>query len=151
MPKEGYKNVFVMSLMVFPKILRGGRLRMRTQTLAISDFDKVDEYPCCEICSRQISAAEGGGTIKLLKNSNGGIMFACHPECNPRDFFQVERMKNNDHLLYGMDFVFAGSSFRCTNFPRDGRVKLADNSGHEVEKGLNELSVEIDGEIVRIG
>jgi hypothetical protein len=123
---------------------------MRTQTLAISDFDQPEEYPCCEICSRQISAAEVRGAIKLLKNSNGEIVFACHPECDPRDFFHAERMKNNNHLLYGMDFVFAGSSFRCINFPRDGRVKLVDNSGHEVESELNELSVEIDGEFIGI-
>ena len=93
---------------------------MRTQTLAISNFEKAEEYPCCEICSRQISGAKGHGGIKLLKNNSGEIMFACHAECDPRDFFHAERMKNNDHLLYRMDFVFAGSSFRCINFPRDG-------------------------------
>ena len=124
---------------------------MRTQTLAINNFDKAEEYPCCEICSRQILGAEGQREIKLLKNNRGEIMFACHVECDPRDFFCAERMRINHHLLYGMDFVFAGSSFRCTNFPRDGRVILEDNSGHEVESELNGLSVEIDGEIVRIG
>jgi len=123
---------------------------MRTQTLPINNFDKALEYPFCEICSRQISGAKGHREIKLLKNNNGEIMFACHPECNPRDFFRAERMKNNDHLLYRMEFVFAGSSFRCINFPRDGRVKLVDNSGHEVESELNELSVEIDGEFIGI-
>jgi len=123
---------------------------MRTQTLAISHFDKAEEYPCCEICKRQISAAEGRGEIKLLMNSGGKIIFACHRDCDPRAFFHAERMKNTDHLLFGMDFVFAGSSFICTNFPRDGRVKLVDNSGREVQMELNELSVEIDGEIIRI-
>jgi hypothetical protein len=123
---------------------------MRTQTLAISDFDKAEEYPFCEICSRQISAAEGRAVIKLLKNSSGKIMFACHAECDPRDFFHAQRMKNNHHLLYGMDFIFAGSIFRSTNFPKDGSVKLVDNSGHEVQRELNELSVEIDGELIRI-
>lgn len=124
---------------------------MRTQTLAINNFDKAKEYPCCEICSRQILGAEGQRELKLLKNNRGEIMFACHPECDPRDFFHAEWMKNNYHLLYGMDFVFAGSIFRCTNFPKDGRVKLMDNSGREVQRELNELSVEIDGEIIRIG
>jgi hypothetical protein len=49
-----------------------------------------------------------------------------------------------------MDFILAGSPFRCINFPRDGRVRLVDNSGHEVESELTDLSVEIDGEIIRI-
>jgi hypothetical protein len=49
-----------------------------------------------------------------------------------------------------MDFVLAGSIFRCINFPRDGRAKLIDNHGHEVERELNELSVEIDGELIKI-
>jgi len=123
---------------------------VRAQTLAISDFDKAGEYPCCEICRRPIPRAEGRREIKLLKNNRGDIIFACHAECSPRDFFHAERMKNNYHLLYGMDFVLAGSTFKCINFPRDGRVRLVDNSGHEVESDLDELSVEIDGEIIRI-
>lgn len=123
---------------------------MRIQTLAIGDFDKAGEYPCCEICSRPIPRGEGQREIRLLKNNSGDIIFACHTECSPRDFFHAERMKNNHHLLYGMDFVFAGSSFKCTNFPKDGMAKLIDSHGHEVERELNELSVEIDGEIIRI-
>jgi len=116
----------------------------------LREFNEAQQYPFCEICNRQVRSGDFDQEINILRSNRGDILLVCHSGCDPKEFFTVDRMKNSSALLYGMDFIVDGQSFRCINFPAGGRAQLINDSGRVVERELNELSMDIDGEVVRI-
>jgi len=123
---------------------------MRIRETNWTDFKKKDEYPSCGICNKLWSVHKESEKVKILYSEWGEIMFVCFGECDPRDFFRSKKMQDFYDILYGMDFTVGGKKYRCANFPKDGNVTLRDNSGQEISRDLSNLSVEIDGEEIKI-
>ena len=127
------------------------RESMRTQELALSEFEREQEYPFCQVCGNKLASAGSGTRVKVLRTRYGGLVCVCHDECDLRKFFELDKVRNNPTRLIEMDVIVDGKVYRCFNATKHDGAMLRDESGEEITKDFNELSVEIDGETIDLG
>lgn len=124
---------------------------MRTQEMALSEFEREQEYPSCQVCGDKLARSGSSTRLKVLRSRHGEIVCVCHTECDLRKFFELDKVRDNPTRLIETDCIVDGKVYRCFNATKRDGAMLRDESGQEITKDFGEFSVEIDDETIALG